>query len=124
MDFSLIAIDVDGSLANPVMQAAVIVYAVALATPLVVIFARLSSTRDRLLGTLVVLGLGCVTSPLANRVIGMLIYQIISKPGVSVGFFGSPPFFASPILAVAIGCVVGSWIRTTPRVSVRGKLRS
>src|SRR5437660_1114440 len=109
MDFSLIAVDVDGSLANPIMQAAIVVWAVALATPLLVIFARVSSMRDRFIGTLLLFAVGCVTSPVANRLIAMFIYQIISKPGVSVGFFGSPPFFASPILAVVVGCLAGAW---------------
>ena len=39
-NFSLIAVDVDGSLANPVMQASVCLWAVALAALLVVVYRR------------------------------------------------------------------------------------
>lgn len=101
-DFSLIAVDVDGSLANPAMRVSVGIWAAILAVPMVFALLRARSKSGRSAVIFSVFLLGCVTSPFANRLIGMLIYQLISRPGTSVGLFGGPPFFASPIVALAI----------------------
>jgi hypothetical protein len=115
MEFSLANIDVDGSLANPVIRVAVAIWAVILAVPLIVMLRRVTTARDRLICVAAVFAFGCVTSPLANRALGVLIYQVITKPGVSVGFFGGPPFFASPLAAVAIAGVAAYAIRRVGR---------
>src|SRR5436305_3604182 len=100
-EFTLMALDVDGSLANPVMQIAVIVCGIALAIPLIMVFRYATSRWQRIGAVLATVVAGAVTSPFANRAIAIFIYQIMSKPGVSVGFFDGPPPWASPLLALA-----------------------
>lgn len=111
MHFSLAAIDVDGSLVNPVMRVAVLICAFLLAVPVVLVFRRAWPKRARLAGIIVIFAAGCALSPVANRIAAMSIYQVITGPGVSVGFFGGPPFFASPLLAVAMGSLAAFVLR-------------
>jgi hypothetical protein len=100
MDMPLIAVDVDGTLANPMVQLAVVAWGLVLAAPLLLAYLRLPSRGARVVASLCVLGFGCIWSPIATRAIVTLMYQIKSKPGTWVGFFGGPPFFASPLVAV------------------------
>jgi hypothetical protein len=107
VDLSLMAVDVDGSLANPVMRIAVIAWGIALAAPLVVVFRYTAAKWQRIGAVLAVLVSGTILSPFANRAIAILAYRMVaSNPGVSVGFFGGPTIRASPFVALAVtGCV-------------------
>jgi len=101
-ELTLMSIDVDGSLANPVMRIAVLAWGFALAVPLVVVFRYTTSQWQRISAILATVVAGAVMSPFANRGIALLIYQINSKPGVGVGLFGGPPPWASPFVALAL----------------------
>jgi hypothetical protein len=101
-DFSLIAVDVDGSLANPVMRWAVILWGIAVAVTLIVIYRNKTSRLYRLTAASAILVGATLVSPFANRGIAMAVYQITSKPGVMVGFFGGPPPWASPLVGLAL----------------------
>ena len=96
----MIAVDVDGTLANPMVQLAVLAWGLVLAAPLLLAYLKLPSLWSRVIAGLCVLGFGCIWSPVANRAIVTLMYQLTSKPGTSTGFVGGPPFFASPLVAI------------------------
>jgi len=120
MDMSLIAVDVDGSFANPIMKVAVFTWSAVLTTCLTIAFLRVRRRGSRAVTTLTIAVLGCVSSPFANRGVAILIYQATSKPGVIVGFFGGPPFWLSTLFAFAatgvIALLIGR-IPSTPRSS-------
>lgn len=111
MDFSVLVVDVDGSLANPIMRAAVLIWAVVLAIPSFFVVAKSWAPRIRIGGSLLIFAFGCLSSPDANRALGMLLYHFMSRPGVVVGIIGGPPFFVSPTLGVGLGWLLGLWLR-------------
>ena len=101
MDMSIMAVDVDGSLANPVMRTAVVIWGVVLGAFLTIGFCYIRERWSRVLCAVVVGVVGCAFSPVVHRSIAILIYQATTRPGVRVGFFGGPPFWVSPVLAFA-----------------------
>ena len=105
------SIDVEGSLANPVMRTAVAIWALVLAVPIAFALLSRASGRAKFATLFFILFFGCISSPVVNRAIGMVIYQIITEPGVAVGFFGGPPFFASPVVALLLAGVAAVAIR-------------
>lgn len=115
MNITLVSIDLDGSLADPVMRIAVVLWALVLAVPSVVVFARVASARHRVFAVVVAFALGCITSAAATRVIATLIYNVmLTNAGVSVGLFGGP-MLPSAVLAAVIGPALGTFIRATWR---------
>lgn len=102
MDLSLTAIDVDGSFANPVVQFAVYAWALVLAAALMFAFFWIRSRWPLIVAGVVISAFGCLSSPFANRFIGVVFYRVTSKPGVNVGFIGGPPFWLSTVFAFAI----------------------
>jgi hypothetical protein len=117
VEMSLIAVDVDGTLANPVMALAVVLWAVILAVPLTRVGIRSSWTiRVRLVSMTAIVLSSCLITPFINRAMAMAIYVLITKPGVSVGFFGGPPFFASPVLAFVLTMIAIGTIQAVRRL--------
>ena len=102
MDFSLMAVDVSGGFENPVMQVSVFIWAAVLATFLTVVFSLIVSRWQRVGCGVAIALFGCISSPFVNRLVGMWLYQLSAKPGVSVGFIGGPPFWLSTLFALAI----------------------
>lgn len=101
-DFTLMAVDVDGSLANPIVQIAVLTWGIAIAILLIIIFRYTELRWQRIAVAAGALMGGTLLSPFANRGIAMFAYQMLSRPGVTVGFFGGPPVWASPLVAMAV----------------------
>ena len=102
MDLSLIAVDVDGSFANPVMRASVFIWAAILGALLIAVIVLLVSRRRRITCGIVVALFGCISSPFVNRLVGMWLYQLTAKPGVSVGIMGGPPFWLSTLFPLLL----------------------
>jgi len=101
MDMSVMAVDVDGSLSNPIMFAATIIFAIVLATYLTSAFCFINKRWVRVIATGLIAVIGCIVSPFANRFLALLLYRLTTNRGGSVGFFGSPPYGFSPLLAFA-----------------------
>jgi hypothetical protein len=100
-DMSIIALDVDGSFSNPVMQVAVLIWAAVLACVLTFAFLRVGTRWQRVGLAVLVAAFGCLSSPYANRMIGMLIYAGTANSSASVGIIGGPPFWLSTFFAFA-----------------------
>jgi hypothetical protein len=100
--FSLIALDVDGSLANPIMRMAVICWAAAFAAAMAFSLRLIRYGWARVGVSIAFLAASYVGSLHATRAIAMLIYATFSRPGVSVGIMGSPPMFVSPVMTLAL----------------------
>jgi hypothetical protein len=66
-EFTLMAVDVDGSLANPVMQISVLLCGIALAAPLIVAFRYATLLWQRIGAILATVVGGAIISPFINR---------------------------------------------------------
>lgn len=106
MDMTLIAVDVDGSLANPVMQVVVAVWSLLLTVAVVGVLRASIPGKMRAGIVAAVAVFGFLAGPLFCRLAGMLMYSLFSKPGRSVGFFGGPPPLVAPAAAVLVGSLV------------------
>jgi len=101
--FSLIAVDVDGTLASPIMRISVCAWGVALAAILIAIHRYEGPWWRRAAASMAVLAAGSAMSPFMNRAGAAFIHRLLlSKPGAGIGFFGGPPWLASPFVALAI----------------------
>jgi len=102
MDFSLISVDFDGTLANPTVRVAVIIWATFLGALLLVVFFYVRRTWQRLALMLVVLTVGYFFSRIATLGMVTSFYEARSTKPIGVGFFGSPTPWVAPILALSV----------------------
>lgn len=102
MEFSGIILEVDGTLANPVIRIAVAVWSIVL----MLVSARFAYLRSRgrkrfpVLATLLYLA-----TPVAQRLIGLALYRMDDPDIISVGFWGFPPLWVAPAMGIAAAVV-------------------
>ena len=68
------------------------------------------------MSTIAIVLASCLITPFVNRAMALAIYALITRPGVSVGFFGGPAFFASPVLAFVLAMIATGTIQTVRRL--------
>src|SRR5437764_1421944 len=83
------------------MRISVVLFGLVLGAFLICAFCFVESRWQRLGCAAGIALIGCLSSSFVTRALGMLLYQATSKPGVGVGFIGSPPFWASSLLGFA-----------------------
>jgi hypothetical protein len=127
MQFDLKTLDVDGSLANPVVVATVLLWGVVLASATALAFRTWMrsvpvTTTDRPLRLLVgvVLGVLYLATPVTQFLIGNMLYQLLYRRDgeilTSVGFWGGPPIIPSWCLGACGGAAAAL---SLPRLSGR-----
>ena len=116
MDMSVTALDVDGTLRNPLILALVLLYSAGLAalTAAVVSFWFRGGRARRLSVAIAVsLALACSFNVTAARAIAAIVIAASSRATghAGVGFFGSHPWWLAPALGLAAGMFVSARIR-------------
>ena len=109
MDFSLMTLEVDGTLRNPIVVIVLTLWSIALSLMAVLLALRASRVRQsgatRMRGALPLLGI-LVTGYLLTRpvvtLIGTMIYRLRNPTIVSVGFWYGPPSWIAPLVAGAL----------------------
>ena len=108
-------LEVDGTLHNPIVLRSFVVCAIP-----VVIVAILtghdlasSATRGKRRGMALVLLI--FVSPILIRIVGNALYQVGSRGIISVGFWGGPPIWAMPAIAVLFTAIGYAMTRLTRR---------
>jgi len=100
MDLSLMAIDVDGTLHNPIVVASlatwcgIIAFVAAASGMAAGRKSHYARNRFILLAGLVLI------EPFAVRIIGTIMYIVPAHQFFSVGFWGTPPFWVPVVVAV------------------------
>ncbi len=111
MDISVMALDVDGTLRNPLIVALVLLYAAALAALTAAsVVSWFRGGRSRFVSAVIVvsLALACFFNVAVVRAIAAAIIASSSRAAghVGVGFFGSHPAWLAPALGLAAGLLV------------------
>ena len=113
--FSSMHIIVDGSLNNPVVVIAVIIWSVLLAIITLIILHKIfrsylrelniAKKRKILRISIIILFLTYIVTPIAEAIIGNIIYVIDMGCNVSAKFWGGPPIWIAPSFGFFIGIV-------------------
>ncbi len=116
MDMSVMALDVDGTLKNPLILAMVLLYSAGLAVlaAAFVSFWFRGGRGRRVSGAIAVaLALACSFNVAAVRALAAILIAASSRATghVGVGFFGSHPWWLAPALGLAAGIFVSARIR-------------
>jgi hypothetical protein len=119
MQFEIVSAEVDGTLANPIVGVAVIIWSLLLSAACVRLIAQYRRTKPTSggaqlgrAGLFVRLAFLFVVTPIAQSSLGSLLYQVeslFSGGGLadSIGFWGGPPVLPAWIVAlVCIGAVL------------------
>jgi len=102
MDLSLAAVDFDGTLGNPVVRVAVTIWAAVLGILLIVVFTYVRRAWQRLFLTFLILAIGYGFSRIACLGLAASYYEATAKKPIGVGFFGGPPPWVAPLLALSL----------------------
>lgn len=97
MEFT--TLEVDGSLVNPFVAGAVAIWAAVLSS-LAVLAARRQGRRTLRIVALAFAVLLTTATSVAQSVIGVILYSVTSARFVDVGFWGGPPLWPAPVVAV------------------------
>lgn len=107
-DLNLLVLEVDGSLNNPRVVCAVIIWTAVLGF-IGILSARCVRTKRALSMLLVaVFVLLALVTPRAQLSIAEALYIIASRGVTSVGFWGGPPVWIAPV--VAGSAALGAWL--------------
>ena len=118
---------VDGSLNNPVVVIAVIIWSVLLAVITLIILHKIFRSylrefniakKRRILRISIILFLTYIVTPIAEAIIGNIIYMIDMGWNVSVKFWGGPPIWIAPSFGSFIGIVYWCIFLLKRRISV------
>jgi len=97
MDFRIL--EVDGSLANPLVVGAVMIWAAVLASVAVIVAKRAARGRSAT-PALVIGAVLTAATPVAQKVLATILYSAASLHLVGVAFWGGPPLCPAPIVAL------------------------
>jgi hypothetical protein len=118
MDFELLTLEVDGSLANPFAAGAVAVWtAILCGIAVVLVWRARGSWRSWLVGAILFAGASLLTKP-AQLAVGTGLYWMADHRVTGVGFWDGPPVWIAPLVASCIGLL------TTAAVSHRRNRRA
>jgi len=101
MEFT--TLEVDGSLVNPFVAGAVAIWAAVLS--LAVLAARRQGRRTLRIVALAFAVVLTTATSVAQLVIGVILYSVASARFVDVGFWGGPPLWPAPVVAVIAGLI-------------------
>ena len=104
----LLNLEVDGSLSNPHVLAAVAIWTVLLTVIAVAVVRRVVRSGRAAL-RLAGLAVAFLITPLAQHIIGNVSYWVHDPRIASVGFWGGPPVWIAPTVAFLAALVV--WVR-------------
>ena len=113
MHFEFMTVEVDGTLNNPVVVQAVLLWSAVLALWTI---ATLKFWRERRRLVLAVLAGAYVVPPLGQFIIGNVIYRLQDPRILSVGFWGGPPIWIAPLAGAMAGGIVlvaRRWVRSS-----------
>lgn len=103
MDFELLTLEVEGSLANPFAAGAVAVWTAILCGIAVVLAWRArGSWQSWLIGAILFAGASLMTKP-AQLAVGTALYWMADHRVTGVGFWNGPPAWIAPLVASCIG---------------------